>query len=53
MDNPDRKINRETSILNDTVNQMYLKDIFRVFHPGVAQYKFFLHRPWNFLQKIS
>ena len=36
-----QKINKETMVLNDTVNQMDLTDLFRTFHPKAAEYTFF------------
>ena len=36
-----QKLNKETMALNDTLDQMGLKDIFRTFHPKAAEYTFF------------
>ena len=36
-----QKINKETMVMNDTLHQMDLTDIFRIFHPNVAEYMFF------------
>ena len=36
-----QKINKETQILNDTLDQMDLIDIFRTFHPNAEEYTFF------------
>ena len=36
-----QKINKETMALNDTLDQMDLTDIFRTFHPEIAEYTFF------------
>ena len=36
-----RSINMETEALNDTVDQIYLTDIYRTFHPKTADYTFF------------
>ena len=36
-----QKINKETMVMNDTLHQMDLTDIFRIFHPNVAEYIFF------------
>ena len=36
-----KKINKETMALNDTLDQMVLTDIFRTFHPKAAEYIFF------------
>ena len=35
------KINKETQVLNDTLNKMDLIDIYRAFHPKTTQYTFF------------
>ena len=35
------KINEETQVLNDTLDEMDLIDIFRTFHPNSEQYTFF------------
>ena len=36
-----QKINTETQGLNDILGQMDLTDIYRAFHPKVAEYTFF------------
>ena len=36
-----QKINKETQVLNDTLNEMDLIDIFRTFHPNAEEYIFF------------
>ena len=36
-----QKMNKETKALNDTLDQMDLKDIFRTFHTKAAEYTFF------------
>ena len=36
-----QNVNKETMALNDTLDQMDLTDIFRTFHPKVAEYTFF------------
>ena len=36
-----QKINKETQILNDTLDEMDLIDIFRTFHPNGKEYTFF------------
>ena len=36
-----QKINKETEVLNDTLDQMDLIDIYRAFHPQAAEYTFF------------
>ena len=37
------KINKETKVLNDTLKQMDLIDIYRTFHPKTTEYTFFSH----------
>ena len=36
-----QKINKETQVLNDTLNEMDLIDIFSTFHPNAEKYTFF------------
>ena len=36
-----QKINKETQVLNDTLDEMDLLDIFRTFHPKAEEYTFF------------
>ena len=36
-----QKINKETQVLNDTLDEMDLIDIFRTFHPNPGEYNFF------------
>ena len=36
-----QKINRKTQVLNDTLDEMDLIDIFRTFHPNAEEYTFF------------
>ena len=36
-----QKINKETQVLNDTLDEMDLIDIFRTFHPNTEEYNFF------------
>ena len=36
-----QKINMETQVLNDTLDEMDLIDIFRTFHPNAEEYTFF------------
>ena len=36
-----QKINKETQTLNDTMGRLYLKDIYRTFHPKTMNFNFF------------
>ena len=36
-----QKINKETQVLNDTLDEMDLIDIFRTFHPNAEEFIFF------------
>ena len=36
-----QKINKETQVLNDTLDEIDLIDIFRTFHPNAEKYTFF------------
>ena len=36
-----QKINKETQVLNDILDEMDLTDIFRPFHPNAEEYTFF------------
>ena len=36
-----QRINKETQVLNDTLDEMDLTDIFRTFHPNAEEYTFF------------
>ena len=36
-----QKINKETQVLNNTLDEMDLIDIFRTFHPNAEEYTFF------------
>ena len=36
-----QKINKKTQVLNDTLGEMDLIDIFRTFHPNAEEYTFF------------
>ena len=49
-----QKINKETQVLNDTLDEMDLIDIFRTFHPNAEEYTFFsLHIEYSPGQTIS
>ena len=37
----EQRINKETQVLNDTLDKMDLIDIFRTFHPNAEEYTFF------------
>ena len=37
----EQKINKETLVLNDTLDEMYLIVIFRTFHPNAEEYTYF------------
>ena len=43
-----QKILKETQVLNDTLDEMDLTDIFRTFHPNAEEYTFFLHAHGTF-----
>ena len=49
-----QKINKETQALNYTINQIDLIDIYRTFHPKVAEYTFFssAHRTFSRIDNI-
>ena len=48
------KINKETQALNDTIDQIDLTDIYRIFHPKTAVYTFFssAHRTFSRIDHI-
>ena len=49
-----QKINKETQVLNDTVDEMDLMDIFRTFHPNAEEYIFFssVHGTFSMIDHI-
>ena len=49
-----QKINKETQVLDDTLDEMYLIDIFRTFHPNAEEYTLFsrAHRTFSRLDQI-
>ena len=44
-----QKINKKTQVLNETLDEMDLIDIFRTFHPNAEEYTFFSngHGPFS------
>ena len=44
------KINKETQVLNDTLDKMDLIDIYRMFHPKAVEYTFFSSAHGTFLR---
>ena len=51
---PKQKINKETQVLNDTLDEMNIIDIFRTFHPNAEEYTFFssVHRTFSRIDHI-
>ena len=51
---PKQKINKETQILNDALEEMDLIDIFRTFHSNALEYTFFssAHRTFSRMDHI-
>ena len=49
-----QKINKETHVLSDTLDEMDLIDIFRTFHPNAEEYTFFssTHRTFSRIDHI-
>ena len=47
-----QKINKETQILNDTLDEMDLIDIFRTFNPDAEEYTFFSNAHGTFSWSI-
>ena len=49
-----QKINKETQVLDDTLDEMDLTDIFRTFHPNEEEYSFFstLHGTFSRIDHI-
>ena len=50
-----QKINKATEVLNDTMDQLDLIDIYRTLHPKEAEYTFFssMHRTFSRIEIIS
>ena len=49
MDRPSKqKINKDIAALNETLDKMYLFDIFRTFHPKATEYTYFSSAPGMF-----
>ena len=46
-----QKMNKETQVLNDTLDEMDLIDIFRTFHPNAEEYTFFLSAHGTFSRR--
>ena len=46
-----QKINKETQILNDTMDQLDLIDIYRTFHPKTKTFTFFLSAHGTFSRR--
>ena len=49
-----QKVNKETQILNDTMDQLDLIDIYRTFHPHTMNFPFFssAHRTFSRIDHI-
>ena len=47
-----QKINRETQVLNNTLDEMDLIDIFRTFHPNAEEYTFCAHGTFSRVDHI-
>ena len=49
-----QKLNKEAETLNDTIDQIDLVEIYRTFHPKVAEYTFFssAHRTFSRIDHI-
>ena len=49
-----QKMNKETQVLNDTLDEMDLIDIFRTFQPDAEEYTFFssVHRTFSRIDHI-
>ena len=45
-----QKINKETQVLNDKLDEMDLIDIFRTFHPNAEEYTFFSRAQGTFFR---
>ena len=45
-----QKINKETQVLIDTLDETDLIDIFRTFHPRAEEYTFFSSAQWTFFR---
>ena len=48
-----QKINKETQVLNDTLDEIDLIDIFRTFHPNAGHFIHLFKCTWNILQDRS
>ena len=49
-----QKINKETQVINDTLDEMDFTDIIRTFHPNAEKYTFFssAHRTFSGIDHI-
>ena len=49
-----QKINKETRVLNDTIDQINLIDLYKTFYPKTADYTFFssVHRTFSRIDHI-
>ena len=47
-----QKINKETQVLNDTLDEMDLIVIFRTFHPNAEKYTFFSSGTFSRIDQI-
>ena len=43
-------VNKETQVLDDTLDETDLSDTFRTFHPNAEEYTLLLKCTWNILQ---
>jgi len=52
-DDPEKKINKETQALSNTLDEIDLIDIYRTFHPKTAKYNFFSSNAHGIFSKIN
>ena len=48
-----QRINKETQVLNETLDEMDLIDIFRTFHPNAEEYTFFSRAHGTFSRQTT